>query len=240
MGGALPAATDLRCDRIKMLGMSNLKEISAALLAKVKELQETVGPELARIGELSVAVHKAAPRIAPTGSGSGMGYHSEWSNADLAPPPLAHSNTPEWGGINGISPGWQKRSPDEVKERIERLSGESIASLEKSTDSVLQQTKALQSEIVTEISGLHLQHGLEQEKKLLSELEKFVWGHSINEIIHANTPSQAVSRDSEAVYQGIKVPAHQYYLLSPVKRNPNAMRFEHSSKPLQDCFARLN
>lgn len=191
--------------------MSNLKEVSAALLAKVKELQETLSPELAQIEKSSLAVNKATQRIAPSWSGSWMGYHSELYYRDFAPPPLENRFSPEWGGINGIPPGWQKRSPDEVKERIEKLSGESIASLEKSTDDVLQQAKALQSEIVTEISGLHLQPGLEQEKKLLTELEKFVWGHSIKEIINANTPSQAVSRDSEAVYQGLRVPAHQYY-----------------------------
>ncbi len=99
--------------------------------------------------------------------------------------------------------GWGKRSADEVKERIEKLSGESIAALEKATDSLLRQAKSLQTEVVTEISGLHHQHGLEQEKKLLNDLEKFKWGPSINEIIRANTPTQVVSRDSEAVYQGM-------------------------------------
>lgn len=191
--------------------MSTLKEISVALLAKVKETQETLYPVLTRVEKSSLAVNRATQRVAPSWSGSWMGYHSELYYRDFAPPPLENCFSPEWGGLNGIPPGWQKRTADEVKERIEKLSGESISALEKSTDSLLQQAKALQSEIVTEISGLHLQSGLEQEKKLLDDLEKFEWGHNIREIIHANTPSQVISRDSEAVYQGIKVPAHQYY-----------------------------
>ena len=55
-----------------------------------------------------------------------------------------------------------------MKARIEKLSGESVAILENSTEGLLQGTKALHTEIVTELSGLHHQPGLEQEKKLLN------------------------------------------------------------------------
>lgn len=147
-----------------------------------------------------------------------MGYHSELYYRDFVPPPLENSFSPEWGGLHGIPAGWQKRPADDVKKRIENLSGESISALEKSTDGFLEEAKALQSELVTEMSGLHHQPGLEQEKKLLDELEKFEWGHGIGKIIHANTPTQAISRDSEAVYQGIRVPAHQYYSALAVQK----------------------
>ena len=191
--------------------MSALKEISVALMAKVKELQETLGPELSRIEKSSAAVNNATHQIVSSWSGSWIGYHADLYYMDFAPPPFQNRFNPEWGGINGIPPGWQRRSADEVKERIEKLSGESIDALDKSTDSALEQAKALQSEIVTEISALHLQSGLEQEKKLLIDLEKFEWGHNIGKIIHANTPSQVISRDSEAMYQGMRVPAHQFF-----------------------------
>lgn len=191
--------------------MSNLKEVSSALLAEVKRLQETLSPELARVGKSSAAVNAATHQVAASWSGSWMGYHSELYYRDFALPPLENSFSPEWGGIDGIPPGWQKRSADDVKERIDTLSGESVAALEKSTDKFLQDGKALQSEIVTELSGIHHQPGLEQEKDLLRKLENFVWGHSMGEIVHAKTPNQVISRDSEAVYQGIKLPAHEYY-----------------------------
>jgi hypothetical protein len=191
--------------------MSALKEICVALLAKVKELQDTLGPELSRIEKSSAAVNNATHQIVTSWSGSWIGYHADLYYRDFAPPSLQNSFSPEWGGINGIPPGWQRRSADEVKERIEKLSGESIDALDKSTDSALEQAKALQTEIVTEISALHLQSGLEQEKKLLIDLEKFEWGHNIGKIIQANTPSQVISRDSEAMYQGMRVPAHQFF-----------------------------
>jgi hypothetical protein len=148
-----------------------------------------------------------------------MGYHAELYYRNFEPPPLEATFSPEWGGINGIPSGWQKRSADEVKARVEKLSGVSITSLEASTDGLLPSVKALHSAIVTEISGLHLQPGLEQEKKLLNELEGFTWGHTIGEIIHANTPQQVISRDSEAVYQGIRVSAHHYYAALASQKN---------------------
>ena len=106
--------------------MSNLKEISAALLAKAKELQETLGPELARVEKSSIAVSRATQRVAASWSGSWMGYHSELYYRGFAPPPLENSFSPEWGGIHGIPAGWQKRSADEVKERIEKISRVSL------------------------------------------------------------------------------------------------------------------
>ena len=181
-------------------------------------MQETLSPDLLRVEKSSVAVDKATQQLAASWGGSWVGYHSELYYRDFVPPPLQNTFSPEWGGVNGIPPGWQKRSADEVRERIDQLSGESIATLENSTDGLLQEAKALQTEIVTEMSGLHLQPGLEQEKKLLNQLEKINWGHNIGEIIHTNTPSHVISRDSEAVYQGVKVPAHQYYSALAVQK----------------------
>lgn len=140
-----------------------------------------------------------------------MGYHSELYFRDFEVPPLGAAFSQEWGGINGISAGWQKRSSDEVKGRVEKLAGVSITVLETSTDGVMQQAKALHSDIVTEISGLHLQPGLEEEKKLLKDLEEFRWGSTVGEYMDANLPKQFISRDSEAVYQGVRLSAHLYY-----------------------------
>jgi hypothetical protein len=191
--------------------MASLKETAVSLQARVKALQETLCPELAGVKESCDAITKATQKIAGSWSGSWMGYHTELYYRDFEPPPLGATFSPEWGGLDGIPPGWQKRSADEVKGRIEKLSNMSVTALETSTDSFLEQAKALHAEIVTEISGLHLQPGLEQEKKLLNEIEGFKWGQTIGEIIHANTPQQVFSRDSEAFHQGVRVSAYHYY-----------------------------
>jgi hypothetical protein len=199
--------------------MVNLKETAVALFAKAKALQETLAPELADVQNSSVAITKATELVAGSWSGSSMGYHSELYFRNFSSPPLGAEFSVEWGGINGIPPGWQKRSPDEVKERIEKLSGVSVAALETSTDGALENAKALLSDIVTEMSALHLQPGLEQEKKLLGNLEKFRWGITVNEYVDANLPKQFMSRDSQAMYQGFRLSAHHYYAALSFAKN---------------------
>lgn len=81
--------------------------------------------------------------------------------------------------------GWRPRTADEVKDRIEKLAGTAVSNLEKDTAAILAQAKALHSEIVTEVSALHAKAGLEQEKKLLSEIESFQWGKTINDYMNA-------------------------------------------------------
>lgn len=191
--------------------MASLKETALSLLVKVQKLQESPTGDLTRLQQGCAAVTRATEKIAESWSGSSMGYHSELYYRNFERPPMGAEFSPEWGGINGIPAGWQKRSPDEVKERIEKLATVSISDVEEGTKKALSAAKVLHSEIVTEISGLHSYPGLEQEKRLLSELEKFKWGMTINEYMDANLPKTFISRDSEAVYQGVKVSAHQYY-----------------------------
>jgi hypothetical protein len=191
--------------------MASLKEIAVSLLAKVQKLQETLTPDLTGLQQKCAAVTKAAETIAQSWSGSSMGYHSELYYRNFERPPLGAEFSPEWGGIHGIPAGWQKRSSDEVKAHIEKLAAVSVADIEKGAETALSEAKALHSEIVTEISGLHAYPGLEQEKKLLGELEKFKWGITVNEYMDANMPKTYMSRDSEAVYQGVKLSAYLYY-----------------------------
>jgi hypothetical protein len=206
--------------------MASLKKIAVSLLAKVQKLQESLTDDLTRLQQSCAAVTKATEKIAESWSGSSMGYHSELYYRNFERPPLGVEFSPEWGGINGIPAGWQKRSPDEVKERIEKLATVSLVDIEEGTKKALSATKVLHSEIVTEISGLHSYPGLEQEKRLLSELEKFKWGMTINEYMDANLPKTFISRDSEAVYQGIRVSAHQYYAGVAFEKNSECLAIQ--------------
>jgi hypothetical protein len=158
-----------------------------------------------------VKVTAATETVGESWSGSSFGYHSELYFRDFERPPLGAGFSPEWGGVHGVPAGWQKRSPDEVKERVEQLAGSSVKELEESTAKALDLAKALHLEIVTETSVLHTRTGLEQEKNLLGELEKFKWGQTVNEYMNANLPKSFMSRDSSAVSQGVRVSAHLYY-----------------------------
>jgi len=206
--------------------MASLKEIAVSLLAKVQKLQEGLTADLTGLQQNCAAVTKATEKIAASWSGSSMGYHSELYYRNFERPPLGAEFSPEWGGIHGLPAGWQKRSSDEVKAHIEKLASVSIANMEKETEKAVSAAKELHSEILTEISGLHAHPGLEQEKKLLSDLEKLKWGIGINEFMDANLPKTYMSRDSEAVYQGVKVSAHLYYAGVAFEKNSECIAIQ--------------
>ncbi len=206
--------------------MASLKEIAVSLLAKVQKLQQDLTADLSGLQRNCAAVSKATERVATSWSGSSMGYHSELYYRNFEHPPLGAEFSPEWGGIHGLPAGWQKRSSDEVKVHIEKLASVSIADVEKETEKAVSAAKELHSEIVTEISGLHAYPGLEQEKKLLNDLEKFKWGITINEFMDANLPKTYMSRDSEAVYQGVKVSAHLYYAGVAFEKNSKCLAIQ--------------
>jgi REase_DpnII-MboI len=206
--------------------MSSIKEVAVPLVAKVQDLQAALTADLTSLQQKCAAVTKAAETVAQSWSGSSMGYHSELYYRNFDRPPLGAEFSPEWGGIHGIPAGWQKRSSDEVKAHIEKLAAVSVADIEKGAKAALSEARALQSEMVTEISGLHTYPGLKQEKKLLSELEKIKWGMTINEYMDANLPKTYISRDSEAVYQGVKVSAHLYYAGIAFEKNSECIAIQ--------------
>jgi hypothetical protein len=199
--------------------MASLTETAILLLAKVKALEERVSPTLGDLQKRSEKLTEAAREIGESWSGSALGYHSELHFRDFAKPPLGGSFSPEWGALNGVPDGWEPRTADEVRERIEQLAGTAISTMEEDTAVVLSQAKALQSEIVTEASALNTKAGLEQEKRLLADLENFKWGKTINDYMNANLNTGFMSRDRLAVSQGVRVPAHLYYAAVTFERD---------------------
>lgn len=191
--------------------MASLTETASALLAKLKALDADLSGKLSDLQKRSEKLSKAAQELGESWSGSALGYHSELHFGNFEKPPLRARFSPEWGGMNGLPDGWRPRTADEVRERIEKLADTPVSNLEEDTAAILAQAKALHSEIVTEVSALHAKAGLEQEKKLLSEIESFQWGKTINDYMNANLNTGFMSRDTTAISQGVRVPAHLYY-----------------------------
>jgi hypothetical protein len=199
-------------ERIRIEAMATLTETAVNLLAKVKALEEKLSVRLTDLQKESEKLAKAGLKVEKSWSGSALGYHSELHYGDFEAPAPGARFSPEWGGMNGLPPGWWSRTPDEVKERIEQLAGTACANLEEDTAAVLAEVKAFQLETVTEVSALHAKAGLEHEKKLLAELENFKWGKTVNDYMSANLNTGFMSRDSLAISQGVRVPAHLYYV----------------------------
>ena len=191
--------------------MATLAEKSILLLAKVKTSEGQLTAKLSDLQSESEKLIKAAWKVAESWSGSYAGYHSELYYRDFEKPPLDDRFSPEWGGINGIPHGWQPREPEEVKNRIETLAGIRLDLIEAGTKELVKEVEVMQNDIIVELASLHNATGFERERSLLEQLEQLQWERNIGEYIHANTPQNFMSRDSEAMMQGIKVPAHLYY-----------------------------
>lgn len=192
--------------------MAPLAQTAVEMLDRIDALDAALGPKLAEVQAACQRLSEAGSKVEESWSGSALGYHCELHYGDFEKPPLEARFNPEWGGIHGLPRGWAARAADEVKDRIEQLSGTTVSVVEAQTDAVLREAKALQVEIVTELSTLHASVGLEHEKELLHTIENSKWGKTIAEYMKANFPTGFVSRDMRAISQGSRVPAHLYYL----------------------------
>jgi hypothetical protein len=191
--------------------MSDLSVSVKELLEKVNALHVSTQQKLALITDQCRNLADAGIKVAESWSGSFAGYHSELYYADFQKPSVHSQFSPEWGGINGMPNGWRSRTPDEVKDRIEELAGIKIEQVEKELANVVEETKALQKEVMIELSDLHDMKGLDREKQCFKLLEEISWKSSKGDFIDANTPQHIISRDSHAMTQGLRTPAHLYY-----------------------------
>src|SRR2546426_6741978 len=156
--------------------MATLAETAVTLFAKVKTLEAKLSPKLDEVQNACAKLSEAGSRVEESWSGSSLGYHSELHYGNFERPPLHARFDPEWGDFNGLPAGWKSRTPEEVKEQIERLAGVELSTLERETETVVSDAKALQAELVTELSALQVRSGLLKEKELLNAIEGFTWG----------------------------------------------------------------
>ena len=101
----------------------DLTKKTETLLTKSKQLEEGAIERLSELKKQCDRLFEAAAGLSNSWSGSWLGYHSELYYRDFETPPLENRFDPEWGGIHGIPLGWQSRNAEEVKKRIEDLSG---------------------------------------------------------------------------------------------------------------------
>lgn len=195
-----------------MSAQQSISQVASSLLQEVKNHELEVNRQVAEIIPEANKWVEAGTDIFRAWSGSYCGYHSELYFSDFARPPLGQQFSPEWGGINGIPPGWNLRSHEDVKARMQWLAGGvDLDEIEKKTAEMLRPVRELKDKLLIELSPLHNASGFQKEKELLGIVENFKWGISRGEYVHANTPSQYITRDSEAMNQGVRVPAHLFY-----------------------------
>jgi hypothetical protein len=189
----------------------NLSTTAAALLAKTTVLEQQLKEEVAEVSRKCNRLFDAATKLAQCWSGSYFGYHSELYYGNFERPPLDKRFNPEWGGLRGIPPGWRKRGHEEVKTQIESEASASFEQVESISKKMTHAGQELQTEILVSLAPLSQLDGLVSEKKLLAEMESFNWEIKAATYAHEHLPKEFISRDSAAVAEGAKFPAHLYY-----------------------------
>lgn len=151
----------------------------------------------------------ACDRIKESWSGSCIGYHSRLYYGEFEKPPRGVMFSVEWGGINGLSEEWRERTAQEVKTAIAQLVGDdfSVDTFEKNAEKLAQEAEDLETNVdllISSIVGNDSTHPLTGFEKIEPKKRR-------NAFIHSSIPQNAMTRDSEALAQGIRVPAIIYY-----------------------------
>lgn len=195
------------------LNAKELGRLAFSLLEAAQKQKTQFAPLVADLNQKAKKLFDAAISVGRSHSGSAFGYHSALYYRDFESPPLGEMFNVEWGGLNGIAPGWTKRDEDEVKRRIEELASQTFAVTEEALKAPLDGAKELLKEILIRLAPLHRLPDGNREKKLLDGLEHFDWQDSA----HKKYCAQAIknfpgaTRDSGAFHQGMVFPAHSYY-----------------------------
>jgi hypothetical protein len=190
-----------------------LEQRAAELLAKVRKQAKDYKGAVSQLRKEAQALIEAGGTVEASASGSNFGYHAELYYRDFEKPPLGRQFNVEWGGINGPQQGWMQKSRDEVKRRMEELSGVRFDKLEGDRASLVDAAKSLCEELLIELASLHTAKGLAKEKMLLDQLEKLGWAEKAQEeyCSAAVRTYPNMTRDSNAAMQGTRLPAHDYF-----------------------------
>lgn len=190
-----------------------LAQSVAELLTRVREQAEERRGAVSKLRNDAQALTDASRNVEESFSGSNFGYHSELYYRDFEKPPLGRQFNVEWGGQLGPQPGWEQRTADEVKARIETLSAVKVEQVERDAAALVSAGKDLCGELLIDLAPLNSASGLKKEKELLDELEKFNWAENAKgefcRAVNRNYPN--ITRDSGAALQGSKLPAHDYF-----------------------------
>ena len=189
----------------------SLASKTAELLKRTDSLEQNAKAQIAEVSRQSNKLFESATKLTQCWSGSYFGYHSELYYGNFERPPLERRFNPEWGGLHGIPPGWQSRGSDEVKTYIETEAKAKFEDVEINSKEMTRTAQELQSEILVDLAPLHGLEGFTNEKALLAAIEAFKWEVKASIYAHEHVPKTFVSRDSSAVAEGAKYPAHLYY-----------------------------
>jgi uncharacterized protein (TIGR02391 family) len=182
------------------------------LIEELEAFQERYGAEIASIEAQSRRLMDACSEIERSWSGSFAGWHGRMYFRDFGKPSLYQRFSGEWGGIQGIPDGWEEKDAKEVAERISDIIGDgfSVEAFEKRIEALRTAIQDLKIEIDIHLSLLDTK-ALDKEQALIEELKSFSLGDPRAKYVLDRLPKSIVTRDREAITQGICNPAWLCY-----------------------------
>lgn len=170
---------------------------------------------LRKIPSLTEKIRNICTVIERSWSGSFSGHHGSLYYGNFEPPPLNRRFSIEWGTIHGLPEGWRQRQPEEVMREIEnRIGGDfSTKKLEKDSTAFLESAKEFRENILDIIGLPGFPKSTERIAATIQEIQNINFGKPgeiLGEYINNHLPKTRVSRDMEALTEGVYIPTPLY------------------------------
>ena len=172
---------------------------------KIDEIKNEFKKLLEQIDKFTGPTEKvisACDNINNSWSGSDLVGHADLFYGNFDAPSHGKRFSIEWGLTHGVPDGWNKKSNDEVLQKIESDSGTNLKDLDNNADLIAAKFEKLRKETIINFSGF--------SKEASEEIEKFNLQTKID-IFNQYWKRQIMTRDSEALFAGRQVPTHKYY-----------------------------
>jgi len=188
-------------------------EISQKIKSIIKSFNNLHGNTCSYIIGSSNNMLDVCRRIERSWSGSFAGWHGRMYFNDFEIPSIQEKFSVEWGNINGMPEGWREREPEEIESEIERIVGNnfSISDFEHKSKEIKNSIENVRDEIIILFSNFQFDERQEKEKQIFNQIEKFTFGKSKSYFINQSLPKTLITRDKEALIQGICLPSWLYY-----------------------------
>lgn len=174
--------------------MDKIEEIKS----EVNELKIKVTNNI----EAAKKVSNVCNKINNSWSGSDLVGHANLFYGNYETPPTGGRFSIEWGLIHGIPNGWDERSGDDIRQKIEADAKVSLKDLDTEADQITDKFEEIRKKAIVVCASL--------SKDLSVELEKFIIKTKVD-IFNQYWKRQITTRDSEAIYAGRIIPVHKYY-----------------------------
>jgi uncharacterized protein (TIGR02391 family) len=168
--------------------------------------------ELAEFPSKANELRDVCITIERTWSGSFIGWHGKMYFRDFQVPSHYERFSGEWGDIHGLPEGWEEKDADAVREKINELMGSdfSIERFEDDTNNVRSALRDLQKEVDLFLSAISVPNP-SKAAEYLSELKTTELGQPKADFVNLRLPKNRMSRDTEALAQGICIPSWLYF-----------------------------